>query len=100
MAQSPKKIKRPWINERKPFERELSNDGFYNSTAWRKFARVFKQRNPLCKECENLGIITAATVADHVLPINRGGAKFDESNIQSLCESCHNRKSAGERGMG
>jgi 5-methylcytosine-specific restriction endonuclease McrA len=100
MANAPKKIQRPWVPERKPFERDNWNQEFYNSTPWRKFARVYKDRNPLCVVCERQGLIEPAKVADHIIPINKGGEKFNEKNIQSLCESCHNRKSATERGMG
>jgi 5-methylcytosine-specific restriction protein A len=35
-------------------------------------------------------------VADHVLPLKDGGARFDWANLQALCVSCHNRKTAGE----
>jgi 5-methylcytosine-specific restriction enzyme A len=100
MPKQPEKINRPWVKQRKPFERERSNEGFYNSWSWRKFAKQYKDANPLCVHCEANGVITPGTVADHIIPINKGGEKFNENNIQTLCESCHNRKSAGERGMG
>lgn len=32
-----------------------------------------------------------------LVPINKGGAALDLRNLQSLCNSCHNRKSARER---
>lgn len=38
----------------------------------------------------------AAVVVDHVVPIKDGGARFDWVNLQSLCVSCHNRKTATE----
>ena len=36
--------------------------------------------------------------ADHVVPLAKGGAD-DESNFQSLCERCHDRKSNDDRGF-
>lgn len=57
---------------------------------------------PLCQHCMQAGRITAAEEVDHVVPLWRGGAD-DESNYQSLCVPCHQRKTAGEatdRGMG
>jgi 5-methylcytosine-specific restriction protein A len=33
---------------------------------------------------------------DHVQPIKEGGARFDAANLQSLCVSCHNAKTARE----
>lgn len=101
MAEKPKKIVRSWVPQRAAFERENSNQDFYNSWPWRKFAKRYKQNNPLCVECEKKGLVVAATVVDHPIPINAGGARLSEDNAQSLCESCHNRKSSNEsRGYG
>ena len=36
-------------------------------------------------------------VTDHIKPIIDGGAKFDLSNLQSLCHRHHNRKRGKER---
>jgi 5-methylcytosine-specific restriction endonuclease McrA len=33
---------------------------------------------------------------DHITPLADGGAPFDHENLQPLCASCHNRKSAME----
>lgn len=33
-----------------------------------------------------------ATVADHIIPISEGGARFDLKNGQGMTEECHNRK--------
>ena len=96
MANKPNQIKRGWVHERKPFERDNSNAEFYNSWTWRKIRKLFIASNPLCKHCEMLDVITKATVVDHVVPINRGGERLKEENFQSLCESCHNKKSATE----
>lgn len=48
-------------------------------------------------ECERRGHITPATVVDHIIP-HEGNLElfWDENNIQSLCKSCHDRKTAGE----
>lgn len=102
MANKPKVIKRSWVVERKPFERENNNSEFYNSWAWRKIRKVFISKNPLCKYCEQKGLIEVATVVDHIKPISLGGDKVNEDNFQSLCESCHNKKSSNESrgGMG
>lgn len=101
MAKKPDKIVRSWVPQRKAFEREKSNQGFYNSWPWRKFAKRFKEKNPLCVECEKNNLVVAGTVVDHIVPINAGGDKLEESNCQTLCESCHNRKSSNEsRGYG
>ena len=98
MPQSPKKIQRSYVPERKAFERETDNSEFYNSWPWRKAAKRYRLANPLCFECEKNDIVTPVKVVDHIIPINRGGDKLNEKNFQSLCESCHNRKSSSEKG--
>ena len=51
--------------------------------------------NALCRDCLAQGITTAATDVDHVIP-HRGdlGLFWDQDNWQSLCKSCHSRKTA------
>ena len=83
--------------ERKPQEgRKYSNTKFYQSTAWRKLRKVKLEQDPLCEECLKKGIHTPAKVADHIVPINQGGAALNITNLQSLCDRCHNVKSAKE----
>lgn len=89
--------RRPWMAERKPQEgRKYSNTKFYQSTAWRKLRKVKLEKDPLCEECLKHNIHTPAKVIDHKVPINQGGAALDIANLQSLCDRCHNRKSAKE----
>ena len=72
-------------------------DNFYVSVAWRRYRNWFITNNPLCKKCESHGLTVLADVVDHRLPLKDGGEPFDEDNTQSLCHSCHNRKTAEER---
>ncbi|MBF0421907.1 MAG: HNH endonuclease [Magnetococcales bacterium] len=41
----------------------------------------------------------AAVVADHITPIKSGGDRYSQDNLQSLCLSCHSRKTAVESGF-
>lgn len=34
---------------------------------------------------------------DHIVPIHKGGKGIDPSNLQTICTSCHRRKTADER---
>lgn len=56
---------------------------------------------PLCRHCKERGIVRAATVPDHIVPLAFGGEEA-EHNIQCLCDQCHAIKtayeSAGEAG--
>lgn len=52
---------------------------------------------PLCRRCEAKGVITAATVPDHIIALDNGGTDED-SNIQCLCHPCHVDKTAEDFG--
>lgn len=64
---------------------------------WRREREAELQAEPLCRECLKRGILTPATVRDHIIP-HRGDKRlfYDPANRQSLCEPCHNRKRATE----
>jgi 5-methylcytosine-specific restriction enzyme A len=96
MPKIPKRVLQPWRKEevkRKPTQ----SNGFYQSKLWRATRKRYIEINPLCRFCEEKGIIKEAEVVDHIQPIEQGGAKLDISNLQPLCHSCHNRKSNAER---
>lgn len=50
----------------------------------------------LCVKCDEVGIVTAATTVDHIIPKVQGGTD-DPENLQSLCDVCHKKKTALER---
>lgn len=54
-------------------------------------------REPYCRECALKGYRTLATDVDHITPHRGSWALFvDPDNLQSLCHSCHSRKTAAE----
>lgn len=53
-------------------------------------ARVLLEQ-PGCAGCGR-----PATTVDHRVPLSRGGT-HDRDNLQALCHSCHNRKTAATR---
>jgi formate hydrogenlyase subunit 6/NADH:ubiquinone oxidoreductase subunit I len=104
MPQSPKKVNRPWVSQRIPFERERGRDAFdYNGRKWRKVRKSFmdKEANQLCIECAACGDVTPATVADHepqaTVLIGQGLDPYDEKYLRPLCKQHHNAKSGRER---
>ncbi len=58
-------------------------------------ARLFSA-NPLCVACEKLGRVRLATQRDHIVSLGDGGLD-DDTNVQGLCDDCHDEKSLGER---
>ena len=95
MPVSPKKKKRQWVPERKPFQRTTDNTK-YNTRRWKAFSKRYKAEHPLCVMCEAEGITSAAAVTDHIVRVEDGGAMWDENNLQSLCVYHHNQKSGKE----
>lgn len=51
---------------------------------------------PWCRECARHGLRVPATDVDHVIP-HRGNVElFCHGALQSLCHSCHSRKTLAE----
>ena len=68
---------------------------------WQKARERFLSANPLCCYCQRKGLITSASVVDHIEP-HRGNESlfWDESNWQPLCKPCHDVTKAREEGRG
>lgn len=80
-------------------EQSFDQDPFYWSTRWReKRIRILERDDYLCQYCLKRNVLTRANTVDHIIPRNKGGADYDEANLQSLCESCHGKKRVQERG--
>src|SRR5262245_54950968 len=45
---------------------------FYGSQRWRLTSVRHRQMEPLCRQCKSEGRVTAGTLTDHIVPINRG----------------------------
>lgn len=69
-----------------------NNDTRYHSTKWRTIRANQLKKQPLCKLCNDKGIITSATIADHIKAVRLGGEFWSSDNLQSLCVRCHNAK--------
>ena len=71
---------------------------WYAMPIWKKRLRPGQlARQPVCEMCAAHSIITAASVVDHVKPHRGNWDLFvDAGNLQSLCPSCHSRKTAQE----
>jgi len=66
--------------------------------AWRQLRKAFIRAHPWCADPDKIHPSPQrASHVDHVVPIVEGGARLDRANCQSLCISCHSRKTAHER---
>lgn len=91
----------PDINRRHDATRASSSQRGYDGQ-WSKVRRMVLAAEPLCRHCDETGSVTPATMVDHVIPLNQGGARLDRANLQPLCDPCHAAKTArdGSRGPG
>ena len=77
----------------KQYEPPLHHPGtdtgsFYRTAAWKAKRKSYLEDHPFCVMCGR-----PASIVDHVVPIRQGGEPLDDDNLQSLCWSCHSRKS-------
>ena len=86
-------VHRDYSRARRGFDTQR---GFYQSAVWRGVRWAFLREHPLRAHGAARGRVVAAVVADHVVPIKDGGARFDTANCQALCISHHNAKTASE----
>jgi len=98
MPNKPKPKQRSWIPERKPHQRLINNSWFYNSYKWRKFIKGYKDRHPLCNDCNIKGIATPTTVCDHKHQYKAGAPGWDLTSLNDhdynpLCNHHHNSRS-------
>ena len=87
----PQKPKRPcrWSGDRQ--RGSAAKQGYDGK--WRKARALFLKQNPLCAFCLAEGKVVPATVVDHIIP-HRGDQRlfWDQTNWESLCKECHDKK--------
>ena len=84
LAAQPPRLKPP------PKQAEL----FYQSKEWRALvARLKRERGPWCERCGS----THRVIGDHIIERKDGGAPLDPNNVELLCFTHHQRKTAKAR---
>lgn len=80
-------------------ERGISGEwhSLYHGRRWQELRARQLIAEPYCRDCAKFGLRTKATDVDHIIP-HRGDKSifYDSSNLQSLCHSCHSRKTIEE----
>ncbi len=68
---------------------------------WRRLRRIKLASDPLCADPfeAHADQVVMATEVDHIIPRKQGGQDTME-NLQSLCKSCHSRKTRLENAKG
>jgi len=71
------------------FTRGYDQHERYGST-WKRIRDRHLAGHPLCEMCKEQGRYVLASLVHHIRPISDGGT-HEESNLMSLCASCHER---------
>lgn len=62
---------------------------------WQQFRANYLAQNPLCVDCEERGIVTAATDVHHIEKLRDfEEAKYECSNLKPLCHQCHSKRTS------
>lgn len=78
-------------------EKSKSWRWMYQTDAWKQLRHDQLLREPFCRECAQRGVRRHATDVDHIRDHKGDWAVFtDPENLESLCHSCHSRKTARE----
>ena len=91
----------PRITQRRSrtgWDRDREQSRIRGTTLQRLRARLFEE-SPLCVTCLAQSRVTPATIRDHIVPLAEGGTESD-SNIQALCDPCHEIKRIAEATRG
>jgi 5-methylcytosine-specific restriction protein A len=85
-------------------DRKADDNGFYSLARWRRLRVWWLARNPLC--CDPFGIhdhqhnAAPASEVDHIVPRRTAPElALELTNLQSMCKSCHSRKTRQEGGL-
>lgn len=71
---------------------------FYQTSAWKKLRDDKLITHPWCASCLQRKRSVAAQEVDHVIPVRlRYELRNSLNNLQSLCSSCHSKKTARDR---
>jgi 5-methylcytosine-specific restriction endonuclease McrA len=81
--------------------RESATRRLYWTREWRAIAADQLRIEPLCRMCRDEGVLTPATICDHVIPHRGDVHAFWSNERQSLCRAHHSgQKQAEERAAG
>lgn len=81
-------------NSHRLSERTQERLPIYKTAAWQKLRLHALKRSPICQDCT----VKAASIVHHIKQArDYPELQFDLDNLQTLCVTCHNRKSQQEQ---
>lgn len=83
----PEHARKPWAGWQSPNRP--------HDASWYRFRRAYIRAHPFCEW--PAGCNRPSEELDHIVPLAKGGAPREDSNLQALCRPHHAEKTAGER---
>ena len=96
MPYRPKPHRTPTLKPPKYLRRGSASQRGYG-VVWRRLRLMQLAREPLCRDCRRRGLLTPGEHVDHIVPKRDGGEDLFD-NLQTLCETCHARKTVLQDG--
>lgn len=78
----------------------MSKQRMYHTSRWAKLRAQQLKVEPLCAYCLARGMVSPATVVDHVVPHRGDRGLFYKGKLQSLCASHHSKDKQSEETRG
>ena len=75
----------------------MGNRADLHTARWRRLRRHILDRDGW--ECQVCGKLLGMAQVDHRVPVLKGGALWDESNLQTICFFCHVAKTKIDKGL-
>lgn len=72
----------------------------YKTARWKAKRKIQLAGRPFCARCDEEGVLTPATVVDHVKPHRGDQTLFYHGQLQSLCAKHHNSDKQSEEKRG
>jgi 5-methylcytosine-specific restriction enzyme A len=79
--------------------RNKERASFYKTGAWeKKRAIILKRDYGLCQVHKKKGQAKTGNIIDHIIPLEvRPDLALEDTNLQTICQGCHNVKTAEDK---
>lgn len=78
------------------YNRDKKRQSLYDTARWKRIRKAHLIKHPWCEEHLKNGAYVLATDVDHIEPHKGDPYKFFNNKRQSLCHSCHAKKTREE----
>lgn len=92
MRQTLSQLKKTKLKQSGVRTQRARTQGWYQSRRWRKKRLRQLDHEPLCRTCAADDKTVPARIADHIVDHHGNPDAFWNNELQSLCASCHSRK--------